>query len=63
MKIRSIRWVWGLLVIAMCCGCTDRMRQKSLLVGGDPALATKQDVEDLKKLVNDRFDRLEHNQH
>ena len=66
----------ALALLVMVCGCTERAKQKNWGVGGDPALATqkdvqdmkktfamKSDVEELKKLINDRFDRLEGNAH
>lgn len=63
MKMKLI----GLMALVMLCvGCTERARQKNLFTGGDPALATQQDVNDLKKevadlkkVINERFDKLE----
>jgi len=51
-----MKLIWVGLVMLVLTGCTERARQKAF---SDPALATKQDVEDIKKLINDRFDRLE----
>lgn len=47
------------LLLLCVCGCTERARQKGMLGMGDPALATQQDVKELKNLINERFDRLE----
>lgn len=63
MKMKLIAF----MALAMIfCGCSERARQKNILTGGDPALATQQDmndlkkeVADLKKTINDRFDKLE----
>ena len=48
-----------ILAVLVFCGCTERNRQKGILGMNDPALATQKDVEDLKKIINERFDRLE----
>jgi hypothetical protein len=55
MKLKLI----GLLMLVLLAGCSERAQQKNFFTGGDPALATKQDVEDIKTLINQRFDRLE----
>lgn len=48
------------------CGCTERTRQKGVLGLSDPALATKQDAEEIKKEIAklkkeliQRLDRIE----
>ena len=48
-----------MLAVVLVCGCSERTMQKGVMGLSDPALATRQDVEDLKKLINERFDRLE----
>lgn len=50
-----------ILAVLFICGCTERAMQQNILTGGDPALATRQDIESLKTLINERFDRLEKN--
>ncbi len=47
------------LVAVLCIGCTERAQQKGVMGWSDPALATQQDIIDLKHLMNERFDRLE----
>ncbi len=48
------------LVAVLCIvGCTERAQQKGVMGWSDPALATRQDIQDLKHLINERFDRLE----
>ena len=61
-----MKLIASMLLVALVCGCTERDRQRNVLTGGDPALATqhdlqelKKDVADLNKVINDRFDRLE----
>lgn len=61
-----MKLIVSMLLLVLVCGCSERARQKSLLTGGDPALATQEDVAnlkkevvELKKVINDRFDRLE----
>lgn len=49
----------AILFFALVCGCTERAKQKGMFGLDDPALATKQDVEELKALINERFDNLE----
>ena len=36
------------LAMVILCGCSERARQKALLTGGDPALATDDDMKALK---------------
>lgn len=57
-----------IFVIVFCAiaGCTERERQKNVFTGGDPALATETELQEVKKLLidlksemNSRFDKLE----
>lgn len=51
------RIFWAIALIAViCCGCTERVRQKNLLTGGDPALATDTDMQMLRQQV-DRIEK------
>lgn len=44
--------IWFLLVICVVSlGCSERAVQKNILTGGDPALATDTDMQQLKKDV------------
>lgn len=42
-----MKLIASMLLVALV-GCTERDRQKNLLTGGDPALATQHDLQELK---------------
>lgn len=50
-----------IILAAVLCivGCTERAQQKGFMGLSDPAVATRQDIENLKRLMIERFDRLE----
>ena len=56
---KIVKKLIAVMLVALACGCTERAQQKGVFGLSDPALATKQDVEDLKNLINERFDSLE----
>lgn len=52
--------LFGLLLLTvLVAGCTERAQQKNFWTGGDPALSTQKDAQEIKELINRRFDQLE----
>lgn len=45
--MKTFLWCAALTMVILC-GCTERSRQKSLITGGDPALATDNDMKALR---------------
>jgi len=58
----KMKLIVSMMLLALVCGCSERARQKNLFTGGDPALATQKSVDELKTLINERFDKLEKQQ-
>jgi hypothetical protein len=64
--MKTILWALALASVICLGGCTERARQKGIFLGGDPALATQESVDDLraevkglKAHIDSRFDRFE----
>lgn len=46
-------WIFLVICLITLSGCTERARQKNIFTGGDPAVATDEDMKQLKKDVGE----------